>query len=212
MCIICIKKRGVQFPTYERVKTMCDNNSDGFSIVLKNRDGKPEIHKTLNEERFLNLYKKVLRKYDANETSMFIHARIKTHGTCKIQNCHGWKEHGLIFAHNGILSITNRDDLTDSETYFRDIFAPAYKVGGWKMAEKTIDAIRGTSKFVFMDDNGNIRHYGNYIEDDGGILYSNDSYAPRKTFVRRGISFYDDKWLEDYYRRYDVKEADDLFF
>ena len=185
MCIICIKHKGVNFPSVERVQAMCDNNDDGFSIVISDGVNKPTINKTLNKERFLTIYKKVLRDYDPETTTMFIHARIKTHGTQRIENCHGWKERGVIFAHNGILSVKNRNDMTDSETYFRDIFSPAYAVGGWDMAERTIDAVIGTSKFVFMEDNGDIKHYGNYIKDDNGLLYSNTSYYTRPKYESR---------------------------
>lgn len=185
MCIICIKNRGVNFPSVERVQAMCDNNDDGFSIVVSDGVNKPTINKTLNKDRFLTIYKKVLRDYDPETTTMFIHARIKTHGTQRIENCHGWKERGVIFAHNGILSVKNRNDMTDSETYFRDIFSPAYAVGGWDMAERTINAVIGTSKFVFMEDNGDIKHYGNYIKDDNGLLYSNTSYYTRPKYESR---------------------------
>lgn len=222
MCIICIKKKGVQFPSYDVVKNMCDNNDDGFSLVLSNGKGKPTINKGLNKNKFLSFYKKVIASYDYKTTSMFIHARIKTHGTMRIENCHGWKENGLIFAHNGILSIDNRDDMTDSETFFRDIFSPIYKHCGWKAAKKAIDAVIGTSKFVFMTNSGDIIHFGNYIEDDG-LLYSNTTYKPY-TYPRytgyAGSSYYksgsgggyhwgdtkpisksvcDDSWIDDYY-------------
>lgn len=178
MCIISIKKRGIQFPTIQQVRTMCNNNSHGFAMVVHDgtKGKKPLIYRTLDKDKFLSAYRDVLGSYDYKTTTMYIHARIKTHGTMRIENCHGWKENGLVFAHNGILGIDNRDDLTDSETFFRDIFSPAYKIGGWKMAERTIDAIIGTSKFVFMDDNGVIRHYGNYI-NDCGLLFSNSSYC-----------------------------------
>lgn len=179
MCIICIKQKGIKFPSYEQVKTMCDNNSDGFSLVVCDGNSKPMIYKTLSKDKFLKSYKQVVKTYNYHTSTMFIHARIKTHGTMRIENCHGWTENGLIFAHNGILDIQNRDDLTDSETYFRDIFSPAFKVGGWKMAEKTINAVIGTSKFVFMDKRGNLRYFGNYIEDDG-LLFSNATYQPRR--------------------------------
>lgn len=179
MCIICIKKKGIKFPSIQSVKNMCKQNPDGFSMVVQSGCRKPEIYKTLNEGKFIKRYKDIAQNYDPSCTSLYIHARIKTHGTMRIENCHGWKENGLIFAHNGILSIANRDDLTDSETFFRDIFIPAYELGGWKLGEKTINAIIGTSKFVFMDDNGEIKHYGNYIEDDG-LLYSNTSYLQRR--------------------------------
>lgn len=172
MCIICIKKKGIKFPSVENVRNMCDSNPDGFSMVVQSGFDKPEIYKTLNANKFIKRYTDVATNYDPSCTSLYIHARIKTHGTMRIENCHGWKEDGLIFAHNGILSIANRDDLTDSETFFRDIFIPAYELGGWKRGEKTINAIIGSSKFVFMDDHGDIRHYGKYEEEDG-ILYSN---------------------------------------
>lgn len=178
MCIIAIKKKGIKFPSVEIVETMCENNPHGFSMVVS--DGrKARVIRTMNRKKFMDRYKKIIKFYDPISTAMYIHTRIKTHGSNRVENCHGWRENGLIFAHNGILSIANRNDMTDSETFFRDIFSPAYKVGGWKLGEKTINAIIGTSKFVFMDDNGNIHHYGNYIEDDG-ILYSNTTYLPYK--------------------------------
>lgn len=182
MCIICIKNKGVNFPSVERVETMCENNSDGFSVIISDGMNKPRINKTLNKDSFLRTYRKILRDYDPETTTMIIHARIKTHGTQRIRNCHGWKERGVIFAHNGILSIKNRDDMTDSETYFRDIFSPAFAVGGWELAEKTIDAVIGCSKFAFMDDAGEIRHFGHYVKDDNGLLYSNTSYVPRPKY------------------------------
>jgi hypothetical protein len=51
------------------------------------------------------------------------------------------------------------------------------------MAEKTVNAIIGSSKFVFMDMRGNIKHYGHYIDDDG-LLYSNTSYLDYNRFAR----------------------------
>lgn len=162
---------------------MCTNNPHGFSLVVS--DGrKARVIKTLDYNKFIESYKYVSKNYDYMDSSMFIHARIKTHGSERLENCHGWRENGLIFAHNGILSIRNRNDMTDSETFFRDIFSPAYKVGGWKLGEKTIEAIIGTSKFVFMDDKGSIHHYGDYIEDNG-LLYSNRTFIPSGFGYRR---------------------------
>lgn len=195
MCIICIKQKGIQFPSVNCVETMCDKNPHGFSMVVSN-GYKSKIFKTLDVKKFINEYQKVIHRYDYKDTAMFIHARIKTHGSEKIQNCHGWRENGLYFAHNGILSIQNRGDMTDSETYFRDIFSPIFKVGGWRAAEKTIDACIGSSKFVFMDEQGNIHHYGNYIEDDG-LLFSNTSY---KKVERMPIQNYGYGWWRGYYK------------
>ena len=187
MCIIAIKPREVAYPSYKRVKNMCENNSDGFAIVWHVKGEPVRNYRTLNEKKFLKKYNEITSTYKAKDVSLFIHARIKTHGTQKLENCHGWIEDkiGLAFAHNGILSIKNRDDMTDSETFFRDIFAPAFELGGWSAGERAIKACIGTSKFCFMDMYGNLIHYGNYIKGDDGILYSNDSYMER-TWNRYG--------------------------
>lgn len=180
MCIIAIKKAGVKFPKMETIKTICKNNPDGFSMVYKTfaDDSKPVVFKTLDESKFLEAYKIVSESLDYRSVNLFIHARIKTHGTKRIENCHGWTENDLTFAHNGILKIDNRDDMTDSETFFRDIFSPIYKHCGFDAAKKAIDAVIGTSKFVFMHDDGLIRYFGQYQQDSEGVLYSNDSYMP----------------------------------
>ena len=187
MCIIAIKTREVAYPSYKRVKNMCENNNDGFAIVWHVNGEPVRNYRTLNEKKFLKKYNEITSTYNAKDVSLFIHARIKTHGTQKLENCHGWIEDkiGLAFAHNGILSIKNRDDMTDSETFFRDIFAPAFELGGWSAGERAIKACIGTSKFCFMDMYGNLIHYGNYIKGDDGILYSNDSYMER-TWNRYG--------------------------
>lgn len=180
MCIIAIKKAGVKFPKMETIKTICKNNPDGFSMVYKTfeDDSKPIVFKTLDEAEFLQEYKIVSETFDYRVINLFIHARIKTHGTKRIENCHGWTENDLTFAHNGVLKIDNRDDMTDSETFFRDIFSPIYKHYGWDLAKRAINAVIGTSKFVFMQDSGLIRYFGQYQQDDSGMLYSNDSYMP----------------------------------
>lgn len=180
MCIIAIKQKGTKFPSIQRVKTMCENNSDGFAIVWHHPTVGCKVYRTLSEDKFIQEYTKIMQ-LGKKKTSLFIHARIKTHGTMKLENCHGWvsEECGLAFAHNGILTgVANRDDMTDSETFFRDIFVPSFMYGGWEGAEKAIKAIIGTSKFVFMDGLGNIAYYGQYLQGDEGVLYSNSTYEP----------------------------------
>lgn len=176
MCIIAIKKKGVKFPQVETIKTMCDNNPDGFAIVYHIKGQDVQCMRSLKSDDVYTLYRKLL-KHSYKKVSFFMHARIKTHGTININNCHGWHsdECNMYFAHNGILSIKNRDDMTDSETFLRDIFTPAYIMGGWPAAKLTIDACIGTSKFVFMNEEGEIAHFGYYIESDG-MLYSNSTY------------------------------------
>lgn len=179
MCIIAIKDAGVQFPTIETVETMCDNNPDGFAVVWhKAGDKQSRVYRTMDREKFLRRYKMIVRHHDYKTTSLYLHARIATHGSLRRENCHGFVDHPtrLCFAHNGILGIKNRGDLTDSETFFRDYFIPTYRHGGWHEAEQLIKDVIGYSKFVFMDGDGKLRKFGNYIEDKTGVLYSNSSF------------------------------------
>ena len=213
MCIIAIKTREVNYPSHKRVKNMCTNNSDGFAIVWHVKGEPVRNYRTLNEKKFLKKYNEITSTYKAKDVSLFIHARIKTHGTQKLENCHGWIEDkiGLAFAHNGILSIKNRDDMTDSETFFRDIFAPVFEIGGWDAGERAIKACIGTSKFCFMDMYGNLIHYGNYIKGDDGILYSNDSYLERTWTKYEVGGYYGTGYRScwDKYDKYFNKNKDD---
>lgn len=178
MCIIIVKKLGVKYPSIENVKNACDNNPDGFAIAWAT-DRVVRNYRTMNQKEFLKKCKEVF-KNDYKTTAVVIHARIATHGSKKLENCHCWIDKGtaLSFAHNGILSISNRGDMTDSETFFQDIFLPIYKKYGWSQAELAINACIGTSKFAFLSATGDIRAYGNYNELQG-VMYSNTSYLAR---------------------------------
>jgi glutamine amidotransferase len=69
------------------------------------------------------------------------HARIATHGTVGLDNCHPFKVGGdsrVLFAHNGILNISlSEGDLrSDSRTYCQDYLSPTWMIGStlqcWK--------------------------------------------------------------------------------
>lgn len=194
MCILIIKEMGAKFPSIERIKESMLNNPNGFSMAISNGIELTNF-KTMSNKEFLNEYKKVIKLYDAKDVSMLIHARISTHGSNKIENCHCWIESDIAFAHNGVLSIKNRDDMTDSQTFFNDIFIPIYNHYGWDVAERSINAIIGTSKFGFLLKSGEIKRYGNFIHEDDGCFYSNDSYRRIKynySHYNRMNNYFDD--------------------
>lgn len=212
MCIIAIKPRGVDFPSVKTIKTMFEYNPDGFTIVYSEGGEPPKIHRTMSSDAALQIYNKITDKCSADDTNLFIHARIATHGTINISNCHGWRDvkTGMVFAHNGILDIKAKGDMTDSETFFRYIFMPIYRNGGWKFANEAISAFIGTSKFVFMDKSGEIYYAGKYITDNG-VMYSNTTYIDYKSKYNNtsyksayddyydGLYDYEDDSLRGYY-------------
>lgn len=209
MCVICIKEMGSRFPSKKSIQNCADANPDGFAMMW-NEGGVVKTYKTLDKKDFMKYYERFIKSHDSKKTSLVIHARIKTHGSLRIENCHCWTalDDSIGFAHNGILSIANRADLTDSETYFRDIFVPVFSSneGGWATAERTIDAIIGTSKFAFLEGDGTIHHYGHYVKHQGN-LYSNSSYEDRVYYTSKnskiGYSYSgkwsNSRWAADYY-------------
>lgn len=197
MCILIVKRAGVKFPAMENIQNSCDNNPNGFSMAWIG-EGKLQNFRCMDKKEFLQKYKELSNTLSYKSTPMIIHARIATHGTVNVNNTHCWldTELGIAFAHNGVLSIANRDDMTDSETFFRDIFVPVYRSRGWDGATLAIQAIIGSSKFAFLDRKGAIRYAGNFV-DEKGVLYSNTSYLKR-SYVSSGYgssySGYGSKW------------------
>lgn len=179
MCILITKQRGAQFPPVEYIKNSIDNNPDGFSMAW-NEGGELKTHKTMSGARALAMYRRITAALNPADTGMIIHARIMTHGAKGLKNCHCWKSFAgtdceMAFAHNGILSVPARDGMTDSETFLRDWFEPAYVGGGWLRATAIISRKIGSSKFAFIDREGNIRKFGQFL-NDGGCQYSNTSF------------------------------------
>ena len=147
-----------------------------------NEGGKLRVYKTMSERLFIKNYMAMVSRCSEADTSLVLHARIATHGSKGVKNCHCWTGSGLAFAHNGVLSnVGSRKDMTDSETFFRDIFEPVYNACGWETASKVINAIIGNSKFAFVNNKGDVWMFGHY-EKHNGCFYSNDSW--------RGYQYY----------------------
>lgn len=198
MCIVIIKEKGAKFPKMADIKESAINNPDGFAIAWNNK-GKIMTKRTLDQKEFIKTYS-LISKLDPKETGVIIHARIKTHGSINLSNCHCWQDENFAFAHNGILSIHAVNDMTDSETFFRTIFSPLYIFGGWQYAIPAIQAIIGSSKFAFIDKDGNITKFGDYIKNNG-CLYSNNSYARRESFTPK-YPMYNKYPYNEYNRNY----------
>lgn len=85
---------------------------------------------------------------------------LKLMGLFLKKNVHGWNGCGWYFCHNGVLSIKNKGDLTDSETFFRYLFLPAFGKTDIEETNEGIDemvnSVIGLSKFVFLEKRENI--------------------------------------------------------
>lgn len=203
-----VKMRGVQFPPMEEIKNCADSNNDGFSLMYNTKDGHVESYRTMNKDKFLKTYKRLSGELDPQCTAMVVHCRISTHGSNSRQNCHCWtlRDRSLGFAHNGVLSsIGSVKDMTDSETFFRYLFEPVFRDGGWASAELLIKGVIGYSKFAFLLGTGEVKTWGAFQRSaESGCYYSNGSYISwsRKTPAYGGMGFgASGSWGSDYPRQ-----------
>ena len=182
MCIIIVKPSGVDMPTIQTLESCLLRNNHGFGFSVPNK--KP--FKTMSFSTFVDK----LYQIDI-ETPCIIHFRYATHGSINQKNCHPFKVDDIAFAHNGVLNVENINDMTDSETAFKYILMPSIKTFGLKSKQfkNTIQSIISTSKFAFLTDDGEIKTYGHFI-DDGGLLYSNNSYKSTEIRQRNTYNYY----------------------
>lgn len=189
MCVIIAKSKTGVNPTINEIKAALATNPDGSAIVWCN-NGTLETFKTMNNEEMAKYYAEHFEVL--KNTSFVFHARIATHGSLGIKNCHGWSTlngHAAFF-HNGVLNIKNRGDMTDSETFLRDIYEPIANKGGHKAAINAIKAVIGSSKFAFIGDTGEIKLYGNFNKREG-FYTSNNNHLWRMYRTPRHQSYID---------------------
>lgn len=171
MCILVVKNSGVRKMTDKEIRTCGRTNPDGFGISYFDR----VIHTyhSMDIEDVIEW-----NKHITTDMPVIYHFRIATHGSVKLSNCHPFtdRQKTWTFAHNGILSIQNLPDKTDSETFFLSVL-PLLNVGiepGSHKFDRVVNEVLGCSKFAFMNNKGEIFTYGQFIKDD--LLFSNTSY------------------------------------
>jgi len=197
MCVIVVKCKGSDFAPLDAIEKCIRQNPDGFSMAW-NENGELKTWKSMDPAEAKAKYKELTETLDPAETALLFHARIATHGSNRIENCHCWTHGNIAFAHNGILPIDNRDDMTDSETFFRDLFVPAMEGCGLEFALRMSKAFiaRSNNKLAVIDNEGHISLVSGtcmYTKMQfpglrGKIYFSNTNWFPASTFTT-GLGF-----------------------
>ena len=189
MCVICIKLVGCDFPPESAIKNCIRKNRDGFSMAW-NENGLLRTFRTMDPDEAVEKYREVSR-LNPRTTGLIFHARIATHGSLKLENCHCWDYDGkYAFAHNGVLrNIKVYDDKTDSEVFFRDLLVPAIENVGKEYAFRIASAVIGDTrnKIALIDANGHIDLFGEYLKQGypgrvGKIYFSNSSFMETSSY------------------------------
>lgn len=144
MCCILYIPSGVKTPPITTLKAI--HRATPHGIGFADTDGNSV--KTLDLSVFLQAVKR-----RRTEAACIIHFRLATHGSISEKNCHPFHDPNtdIWFAHNGVMSIRPKNDMTDSEIFFRERFLPRLNEYGdtpelWDYVERE----RGSSRFVFM--------------------------------------------------------------
>lgn len=202
MCIIAIKKAGIDMIPASIMETMYENNSDGAGYMYA-FDGKVHIIKGfMKYDALINSLDKLNDKHNLKDLSIVFHFRISTAGRVDGGNCHPFpvtddfnqlrKTHvntNLAMAHNGVIhafSPYNMNDIyNDTQHFIASCVSYLYSLNADFLAdERTAELFENIidgSRLAFLDGEGKIRAFGDWIEI-GGIMYSNTSYLPRKTY------------------------------
>ena len=191
MCIIAVKFKGSDFCPAETIARCMETNPHGFSMAW-NQDGHVLVYRTMSAGSLLEKYKELVATLDPRQTGLVFHARIATHGSHRVENCHGFTHGNMAFFHNGVLrGVESRDDKTDSEVFFRDFFAPIHDAMGMKEALRLSAFYIGqtNNKFAVITGDGEInlvsgsvKFSKNQFKDcRGKIYFSNDSWKPAES-------------------------------
>lgn len=215
MCVIAVKPSNIDIPPQEKLKQMWERNSDGAGYMYAD-EGAVFISKGYMEfDDFTRSLDDLKVKMEAKNKTlkdipMVLHFRITTHGGTSRENTHPFpisnnEEHlkaldlkcNIGMAHNGIISgLTTEKDVSDTQIYIRDIVYDLSVVGDGfvERFSKIIDYTKGSSRLAFLDKDGELTMFGNFVEldDKDGLYYSNKLFLPTPVVKNTTYNYYRD--------------------
>lgn len=192
MCIIVAleprKKISNEDEIPKKVIKICwENNPDGAGFMYV-KDNKVRIYKHM---KFKPFYRAFQNARFANQNSRFVlHFRKASVGNVSIENCHPFwiRKNKTALVHNGTIidlktATTNTEKNEDSDSKKLCNMLSDFPAD-WmtnKAIVKIISSYVGRNKIVILDKNNTLWTFNpdDFIKD-GKILYSNESYKPKK--------------------------------
>lgn len=195
MCIIAAKPAGVPMPDAAALRAMWDNNPDGAGLMYAH-NGRVTIDKGyMTWESWQAALAALCASQDVSALPVVLHCRIRTHGRVSPECCHPFPISGSLgmlrklhctapvgVAHNGVIpGSAPPKGASDTMDYVTNILAPLNKaLPRWYKDIPALELVRNTarSKLAILTGAGELITVGAY-QEQGGVLYSNDSYTPR---------------------------------
>lgn len=201
MCIICVSEKGVRQPSKELLRTMFSANPDGAGYMVS-ENGKVRISK--GYMNFEDFYREIKRqKFSASDVVVY-HFRISTQAGVKPSMTQPFPYSDKLenmkyldcltdlgIAHNGIIRAFSDPfdrEYSDTAHFIAEWFTETIKKAS-DIDEDFCDALASAtfSRFTFLDGKGNVKYSGNFIEDFGGLKFSNMSYLGRARITKNNV-------------------------
>lgn len=186
MCMLCIVPPNV-IPSRDKLEASALNNPHGFGFaIVIPKEKRIHSERTMNADTSINRFIEMRGQYP--EGYAMWHARLATHGSMTVDNCHPFAVGGDIqtyLAHNGILPIIEPkgDKRSDTRIFAEDLLPAIGGVSaldnpqvmnliedftsGSKVAILTVDPRAQYQCYVIHEEKG--------VCDASGVWWSNDS-------------------------------------
>ena len=188
MCVICAGVDSAR-PTRAELEQACKSNPDGFGWgAVVEMDGIRRLltGRSMDVETAISSFETLTR---GEVLAWFFHARIATHGSKKLENCHGFPvgTGGTVIAHNGILPLETTGDQTDSETFAREVFGGLFggvaglsKPHAWDVLEGFVEGSGSKVVILTVEDEMPLMILGEGLGhwSASEVWWSNSSYKP----------------------------------
>lgn len=188
MCMLCVVPPNV-IPDREKLTYSAINNPDGFGFaIVVSRQKRIITYHTMNPDDAVNEFLKMRAQYP--EDYALWHARLATHGTTNLDNCHPFQvsDNMTVLAHNGILpvDIPVGDWRSDTRIFAEEVLA---KIGGVSALDNPhtynmIEEYTSGSKVCVLTVDPRaeyqmyLLHENKGTADESGVWWSNDSCSP----------------------------------
>lgn len=190
MCLLCFVPPK-KWPKKKHLENACASNPDGFGFSI-NLGNKIITRKSMNSKELIEEFFDL--RNDNKDSAALFHARLATHGTRDINNCHPFdvdNDDKIVMAHNGILPVMMDKNDWRSDTR---VFAEEYmSTIGIKMLDDPIgnDIISeycNGSKLVFLNASDKLDKEWYIINESSGmyekdIWYSNAGYKGKPKYL-----------------------------
>lgn len=186
MCLLIYSPHGHIPASHRRIGLVANPHGWGYAFARRG--------KIVMRHGLLDSAERASWEADHVNGPVIWHARIATHGSVGLDNCHPFRVpgHPLVVGHNGIISECGSDKKrSDTRTLCEDVLAGLSI--GWESNQSTLrmlGAFIGWSKLAILRTDGEVtlvnEHMGHWRK---GIWYSNSSYRPAKTSPMSFMSF-----------------------